>query len=312
MFNHPQIELVWFEDCVALADTLNFSRAAQQRHVTQPAFSRRIQALESWAGTALFERNRRGVRLTAAGEVFNLQAIEFLRSIHSIREKTLEAAGKGLPMITFSATHSLSTLFFPFWLRKSGLSYLYDQVKLVSDTLGACERMFVRGDAQFLLCHYHPDAARELENAQFNSIQVGEDTLMPLCAPDKTGRHPQWAMDDNIKAIPHLAYSADSGLGRIISGSRNLAARLKSMKTVFTSDLAATLLAMARAGDGVAWLPRALAQTDLVNGSLVRAAAGERHLEVPVQIRVFRPAAMMTSAAEQLWDAIAAQNTLYP
>lgn len=57
MANHPHIELVWFEDCAALADTLHFSRAAELRHVTQPAFSRRIQALEEWVGTPLFTRN---------------------------------------------------------------------------------------------------------------------------------------------------------------------------------------------------------------------------------------------------------------
>ena len=42
------MELIWFEDYLALAETLNFSRAAEARHVTQPAFSRRIRALEEW------------------------------------------------------------------------------------------------------------------------------------------------------------------------------------------------------------------------------------------------------------------------
>ena len=40
------MELIWFEDYLALAQTLNFSKAAELRHVTQPAFSRRIRALE--------------------------------------------------------------------------------------------------------------------------------------------------------------------------------------------------------------------------------------------------------------------------
>ncbi|WP_413733433.1 LysR family transcriptional regulator [Sodalis sp. RH21] len=305
MVNHSQIELVWFEDCAALADTLSFSRAAELRHVTQPAFSRRIQALEAWVGTALFERNRRGVRLTVAGEMFNDRALEFLRSIHSLRAKTLEAAGKGIPALTFSATHSLSSLFFPAWLRKTGISHLYDPLKLVSDTLDACERMFVHGDAQFLLCHYHPDTAQRLAGAQFISIQVGEDTLIPLSAPDETGKRPKWAMDDKHTAIPLLCYSADSGLGRIIKHSRNTRLLREKMNAVFTSDLAATLLAMTRAGDGVAWLPRTLAEPDLRNGALVSAAGANPRFDVPVQIRVFRPAARMTEAAERLWARLA-------
>ena len=44
------METKWLEDFVSLAETHSFSRSAQLRHVTQPAFSRRIQALEAWAG----------------------------------------------------------------------------------------------------------------------------------------------------------------------------------------------------------------------------------------------------------------------
>ena len=41
------METKWLEDFVSLAETRSFSRSAQLRHVTQPAFSRRIQALEA-------------------------------------------------------------------------------------------------------------------------------------------------------------------------------------------------------------------------------------------------------------------------
>ena len=57
----------WLEDFVSLAETRSFSRSAQSRHVTQPAFSRRIQALEAWAGADLVDRSIYPTRLTAAG-----------------------------------------------------------------------------------------------------------------------------------------------------------------------------------------------------------------------------------------------------
>ena len=47
----------WLEDFISLAETRSFSRSAQLRHVTQPAFSRRIQALEAWAGIDLVDRS---------------------------------------------------------------------------------------------------------------------------------------------------------------------------------------------------------------------------------------------------------------
>ena len=61
------METKWLEDFVSLAETRSFSRSAQLRHVTQPAFSRRIQALEAWAGTDLVDRSSYPTRLTAAG-----------------------------------------------------------------------------------------------------------------------------------------------------------------------------------------------------------------------------------------------------
>ncbi|MEL0519326.1 LysR family transcriptional regulator, partial [Neisseria gonorrhoeae] len=61
------MQLKWLEDFVALEQTRNFSRAAELRNVTHPAFGRRIKALEAWAGTPLIERGSSPVTLTAAG-----------------------------------------------------------------------------------------------------------------------------------------------------------------------------------------------------------------------------------------------------
>src|SRR5215813_7455386 len=53
---------------VALADTLHFARAAEAAHLSQPAFSRSIQAIESDLGLRLFDRDVGDVRPTRAGE----------------------------------------------------------------------------------------------------------------------------------------------------------------------------------------------------------------------------------------------------
>ena len=53
---------------VALAERLNFRRAAEACFVSQPSLSAQIAGLEGTLGVQLFERDRRGVRLTAAGE----------------------------------------------------------------------------------------------------------------------------------------------------------------------------------------------------------------------------------------------------
>src|SRR3984957_21253647 len=55
---------------VAAAEELNFSRAADRLHVSQPPFSKQIHDLEGELGIDLFERQRKGVRLTLAGKSF--------------------------------------------------------------------------------------------------------------------------------------------------------------------------------------------------------------------------------------------------
>ena len=75
------METRWLEDFVSLAETRSFSRSAQLRHVTQPAFSRRIQALEAWAGTDLVDRSSYPTRLTPAGEAFLAQALDILAQL---------------------------------------------------------------------------------------------------------------------------------------------------------------------------------------------------------------------------------------
>ena len=75
----------WLEDFVSLAETRSFSRSAQLRHVTQPAFSRRIQSLEAWAGTDLVDRSSYPTRLTAAGATLYPKALDLLEALHNTR-----------------------------------------------------------------------------------------------------------------------------------------------------------------------------------------------------------------------------------
>ncbi|MEL7783120.1 LysR family transcriptional regulator [Citromicrobium bathyomarinum] len=64
------MHLRWLEDLVCVAEEGHFARAAERRHVTQSALSRRIKSLELWAGAELLDRSKHPIRLTAAGAEF--------------------------------------------------------------------------------------------------------------------------------------------------------------------------------------------------------------------------------------------------
>lgn len=73
---------------VAVADTRNFTRAAEQLHIAQPPLSRQIQLLEDELGVRLLLRNSRSVRLTDAGRVFHEQALQVLDRVAQMKAAT--------------------------------------------------------------------------------------------------------------------------------------------------------------------------------------------------------------------------------
>jgi len=78
---------------VAVAESLSFIRAAAAVHMTQPALSRQIAALEQSLGTKLFERSRQGTELTAAGREILDQARDLLRAATAL-ERAARTAGR--------------------------------------------------------------------------------------------------------------------------------------------------------------------------------------------------------------------------
>jgi len=110
------METKWLEDFVSLAETRSFSRSAQLRHVTQPAFSRRIQALEAWAGTDLVDRSSYPTRLTPAGQTLYAQSLEMLQALQSTRAMMRGHSTAGQDVIEFAVPHTLAFTFFPAWV----------------------------------------------------------------------------------------------------------------------------------------------------------------------------------------------------
>lgn len=290
------MELTWLEDFLALAEHRNFSRAAEARHVTQPAFSRRIQALEQWAGTALVLRTPQGVQLNAAGTALHAGAAELVRDLHQLRRAALRAAGNEGAALSIAATHALSFTFLPGWIR--GLE-LPGTLTLLSDTMAACEALLLAGDADLLLGHAHPDMPSRLPPEGFAGLVVGRDVLVPVMAPGADFGLPG-------APVPLLAYSEASGLGRILRAARASWTDAPKLEASVTAPLAATLQSLARQGQGVAWLPRSLAAEDLASGTLVE--VGRAHHAIPLEITLIRPRRRLSATAEACWEGASAQS----
>lgn len=86
------IELRHLHYFVVLAETLHYGRAAQQLHISQPPLSRQIALMEAALGVELFERTRRSVRLTRAGERFYRDACEILKAVEQAKRNAISAS----------------------------------------------------------------------------------------------------------------------------------------------------------------------------------------------------------------------------
>ena len=287
------MELVWLEDFEALAEYGSFVRAAEARHITQPAFSRRIRALENWLGVQLFVRTPQGTMLTDAGKHILASVQDAASRLYRIRDEAREVAGKTVRTLQFAATHSLSFTFFPRWIRTAEKGAPIEAVRLHSDSMAACEQMLVHGQAQFLLYHRHPDVAPYLPAEQFVSKKIGEDVLLPLVGHSAS-------FDQTPAELPYLAYTEESGLGRIVSHRLQGKDGYLHLKPLFSSHLAAVLMSMALENKGVAWLPRSLTEQEIVDARLRRGL--DESWDIPLEVHLARPVAPLSSFAEAFWE----------
>lgn len=294
------MEMAWLEDFGALIRAGNFSRAAAARHVTQPAFSRRIRALEDWLGVDLVDRATHQMVLTPAGKRFAVIAETVLRDIEHGRREVQEIAGTSASTVKILVTHALALTFFPQWL--ATLQSMTDTaipIQLTADNMGASEQIMLNGKAHFCLCYFHPGAVSVLDGAGFQSIALGTDALVPVSAPSEIDPAPLHALTaDAGTPVKWLAYGADSGMDRIISAMLGTNAAPASLTPVFTSHTL-VLARMAKDGRGLAWLPLSIVGDDLAQGSLVR--AGDGCWDIPVDVRLYRPRGRQSPSAEAFW-----------
>ncbi len=295
----PVMELKWLEDFLTLVDTGNFSRSAELRFTTQPAFSRRIKALEEWVGATLFERAAQPVKLTEAGKQFRVSAEEVVRRLYQSREEVRFATANAAGAVKFAATHSLSLTFFPKWFAAIEARCGVGNIRLDTGHAGICVQMLLHGDCHFLLCHTHPAVEIGLDSRQFSACRVGTDRLIPVCRPDADGRPLDVLDEAATQPCRYLAYAETSAIGRALEHRlRHTETRVR-LETVFVSHLAGVLKSMVADGRGMAWLPASHVAEELAAGRFIR--AGPERWDLDVEITLYRPRDPLPGPAEALW-----------
>lgn len=291
------MDILLFRDLQRLRKTGNFSQAAALGNLSQPAFSRRIKSLEEWVGAVLVDRSHQPVTLTDAGEQILEAGLQALSRIEKERSHILES--QSLPdkyVVTFGAQHSIGWRFYPAWLQALEEAYGPILSRLRADDLPNCLRDLSRGDVDFVIA-YQGAGAEPMPG--FPSVLIGGDRLVPVCKPDALGR-PMFDFDTPGIEMPYLRFREAAPIGALLHpllADRNLTGRLR---TVYENTMAGALRIRARAGDGIAWLPKSLVAPDLENRLLVR--IGGRELEVDLEIRLFGDLKRSNRVTRSIWS----------
>lgn len=293
------MEFKLLEDFVCLARTGNFSRAAEERNVTQPAFSRRIRQLESWLGSALIDRSTYPTRLTPAGMDFLQLAKDSLKSMHEARAVLRGGQSKTERTLVFAAQHTLTLSFFPRWLEAIEQEVGTVDARMHAENLHNCVQSLSDGVCNLMLCYSHPMVPLHVDTAQFDHRVIGDDRMLPVCAADASGA-PRYPFPGRPgQPLPYLAFGGQSFLGRIVDG---LVRRVKlplHLAPSYEDSFAEALKTMALAGRGVAWLPHRAVADALADGRLVR--AGDERWDEPLEIRLYRANSDDRPLADAVW-----------
>ncbi|MEY2878460.1 MAG: hypothetical protein RLZZ15_840 [Verrucomicrobiota bacterium] len=119
---------------LAVARTKNFSRAAEQCHVAQPSLSQQIMKLEDELEERLFERTKREVALTPAGEVLQAHAERVLDEVEQARDGVRELRGLVRGRVTLGALPTVAPYFLPQRLRAFAAKFPAVEVVVHEDT----------------------------------------------------------------------------------------------------------------------------------------------------------------------------------
>ena len=239
------METKWLEDFVSLAETRSFSRSAQLRHVTQPAFSRRIQSLEAWAGTDLVDRSSYPTRLTPAGETLYDQSLEILQALQSTRAMLRGHTAAGRDVIEFAVPHTLAFTFFPAWLSNLREKFGPMKSRLIALNVHDAVMRLVEGSCDLLVTYHHASQPFQLDTNRYEMLTLGQEVLAPYVRPGPDGR-PLYSLPGTAaEPLPYLAYAPGAYLGRVTELILKESPVPLHLERVYETDMAEGLKAMA-------------------------------------------------------------------
>ncbi len=291
------MDLRWLDDLVALAEAGTLSRAAALRHVTQPAFSRRIQQIERWLGAPVLDRSSRPARVTPG----ILSKIETIRAmtldLRQLRRDVVdwEAAER---RVSIAAQHAISAGILPRFIARLQNVRPGLPIRLRSANRDECYTLMMTRQTSMMIAYETGWLPITPDETLVERAVLGGDELTPVATPDCA--RAAASLEPGSGTLPIIGFPPHVFFGILFA--RNILPELRRRHGVTVAcetALVPAVLALALEGVGVAWLPRALCAGDLESGRLVDLAG--RFGTVPMHIVAARMTTPRSRHAEAVW-----------
>lgn len=288
------IELRLWRQFVAVAELLHFGRAAQRLHMTQPPLTQAIASLEAQLGVRLFDRTKRSVRLTPAGEALLPKALELLAIALALPAHARAAAAgeSGRLRLAFVSTVGFELL--PRWVRAFREACPGVELELIEATGDVQLQALDRGevDAGFMLHSpgFEPGggAKQARAGARRNSAALTPLTHLTIAREPLVVAVPD---HHALASVPRLSLAAVLAEPLVIFPRRILPSVYdaifglyhgagQSPQVAQEAIQMQTIVNLVSAGLGVAWVPESVRRFQRP-GVVYRALGGPRGHAVP-------------------------------
>ncbi|MBT2302758.1 LysR family transcriptional regulator [Variovorax paradoxus] len=283
---------------LALADLRHFTRAAEACHLSQPAFSTLVRALEESVGTRLFDRNTRSVQLTPEGRLFEPSARRLLadmgRALGDLGDHVERRKGR----VHVAALPSLAAGWLPALFAEFHQTWPGIELVLSDQLSDACIDLVRGGQADFALAS---GGTRVADAAELRMRVLCTDRFHLVCRADHPlASEPRLTLR-KLAPWPFIHMTRNSSVRQALEAALHPLA----MNTVLEVEQLATVMGMVEAGLGISVVPT------LTLYQFRRETIATRPLPMPQLTRriylVQRREGSLSAAAQALHDMVVAR-----
>lgn len=262
------MELHQLRYVVAVARTKNFSRAAEQCHVSQPSLSQQIQKLEQELGERLFERLKREAKLTPAGETFLRRAVRILDEVEAARREAHDSHALLRGTLAIGVLPTIAPYLLPDVIARFSQMYPGVEIVIHEDTTARLLKLALGCDIDFAI------ASTPLHDARVEVRELFSEELLLALPPGHALAARRTIRSADLDAEKLIVMKEGHCLGDQVL---NFCERRGMHPSVsIRSAQMETIQSLVRAGVGLSLIPRMAAQEGRADAPVYRSLSSPR------------------------------------